>query len=77
MSINIKKLKESLTLNDYDKIGDEKFLKHKKEILNAAKKLKPYFKVSVLFNNKFQGYQYSPFDFTKEQFEVLKKKKDL
>lgn len=56
---------------DYHKIGDKESLAYKDNIIKIAKSIKPYFKVSVLFNNKFEGYKYSPFDFTKEQFEYL------
>ena len=33
--------------------------------------LKPYFNVTVLYNNKFEGYKYSPLDFKQDEYEYL------
>ena len=40
-----------------------------------AKKLKTYFTVSVMFNNQYEGYKYSPFDFDKNVYEELYRKR--
>lgn len=56
---------------DYHKIGDNKSKIYRQNVLKIADKLRPYFTVTTLYNNKFEGYKYSPFDFTKEQYEYL------
>lgn len=60
---------------DYHEIGDEQSLKYKSDVLKMAKKLKTYFTVSVMFNNQYEGYKYSPFDFDKNVYEELYRKR--
>lgn len=57
--------------SDYHLDNDEEFEKWQKSVLKIAEKLKGYFDVSVMFNTKYDTYQYSPFDYTKEQFEEM------
>ena len=58
-----------ITREDFS--SDEEFEKWQKSVLKIAEKLKGYFDVSVMFNTKYDTYQYSPFDYTKEQFEEM------
>jgi len=58
---------------DYQDPQDAESQEYRKKVMKTASMLKPYFRVNVMFNDRFQGYKYSPFDFTKEQFEYLYK----
>ena len=49
------------------------FIEGVNKIINV---LSGYFKISVMYNNQgYDGYKFSPFDFTKEQYNVLWKER--
>lgn len=56
---------------------NEEYEIFEKNVEKLAQQLKPYMKVYVCYNNQgFDGYKYSPFDFTREQFDILYKNKE-
>lgn len=58
--------------SDYESINSKEFIQFKDEVNKMAKLLKGYFKISVMYNNQgYNGYKFSPFDFTREQYNVL------
>lgn len=58
--------------SDYHTIGDDDFKFFVVKMKKLTNKLKPYFNVSIVYNNQgYDGYKFSPVDFTKEQFDVL------
>lgn len=60
--------------SDFHKIGDEEYEIFEKNVMKIAQILKPYMQVFVCYNNQgYDGYKFSPFDFTREQFDVLYK----
>lgn len=76
------KLKKILTLgikeciigidSDFKEYGDSEYDEFEKNAFKIAHMLKGYCKVSVIYNNQgYEGYQYSPFDFTREQYDIM------
>ena len=64
--------------SDFHKIGDEDYEIFYKNVMKIAQQLKPYMTVYVCYNNQgYDGYKYSPFDFTREQFDILYENKEL
>ena len=58
--------------SDYAKIDDEDYKFFVVKMNKIIGKLKPYFQVEVVYNNMgFDGFKYSPCDFTFEQFNDL------
>lgn len=57
----------------------EEYIKFEDKVLKMAKPFKPYIgKISVCFNNKgYEGYKFSPCDFTREQFDLLYKNREI
>lgn len=63
--------------SDFQEIGDENYEMFKKNVIKIAQQLKPYMKVYVCYNNQgYDGYKFSPFDFTREQFDILYSNKE-
>lgn len=56
---------------DYSNVDTVEFNQYVKKVQKIAKSLKPYFSINVLYNEKLKGYKYSPFDFTREEYELL------
>ena len=58
--------------SDYRQVGDDDFKFFVAKMRKLAGKLKPYFGVSIVYNNQgYDGYKFSPMDFTREQFDKL------
>lgn len=77
ISLNIDKVVIMLD-SDYHNVGDEEYYAFEDKVMKMYDMLKPYFKVYVCYNNQgYDGYKYSPFDFTREQFNILYKEKEL
>lgn len=64
--------------SDFTEIGDNiPYNDFEKRVLKIANKLKPYMEVYVCYNNLgYNGYKFSPFDFTREQFNKLYESKE-
>lgn len=63
--------------SDFHKIGDKEYEIFEKNVMKIAQILKPYMQVFVCYNNQgYDGYKYSPFDFTREQFDILYENKE-
>lgn len=63
--------------SDFHEIGDEDYDKFYNNVMKMAQLLKPYMTVYVCYNNQgYDGYKYSPFDFTREQFGILYENKE-
>lgn len=71
--------------SDFHAIYDENneltkdYIEFEDKVLKMAKPFKPYVgKISVCFNNQgYEGYKFSPCDFSKEQFNVLYKNREI
>ena len=65
--------------SDFTEIGDNKeYDAFEKQVIKMANKLKPYMEVYICYNNLgYTGYKFSPFDFTREQFDKLYESKEL
>ena len=58
--------------SDYRQVGDDDFQFFVAKMRKLAGKLKPYFGVSIIYNNQgYDGYKFSPMDFTYNQFMTL------
>ena len=58
--------------SDYHTVGDDEFRFFVAKMKKLAAKLRPYFSIAILYNNQgYNGYKFSPIDFTREQFEKL------
>ena len=64
--------------SDFTEIGEnQEYKDFETRVIKMANKLKPYMEVYVCYNNLgFDGYKFSPFDFTKEQFDKLYEAKE-
>ena len=63
--------------SDFKEINSDEFRAFEKKVMKIADKFTPYMKVDILYNNLgFDGYKFSPTDFTKEQFRKLWKSKE-
>lgn len=66
--------------SDFYEVGDEDYVKFEEKIMKMYNMLKPYFKeIYVIYNNLgFKDcYKFSPYDYTREQYEMLMKNKEL
>jgi DNA primase len=60
--------------SDYKNIGDDEYNYFIEKIKKNIKKLRPYFSLSVCYNNLgYDGYKYSPVDFSYNEFIELYK----
>ena len=58
--------------SDYRQVGDDDFQFFVAKMRKLAGKLRGYFNVSIMYNNQgYDGYKYSPVDFTYDQFMTL------
>lgn len=58
--------------SDYRQVGDDDFQFFVAKMRKLAGKLRGYFNVSIIYNNQgYDGYKYSPVDFTYDQFMTL------
>ena len=58
--------------SDYKQIGDEEFRFFVTKMKKLATKLRPFFSITILYNNQgYNGYKFSPMDFTRKQFDKL------
>lgn len=58
--------------SDYQRVGDDEFKYFVAKMKKIIVKLKPYFSVSLIYNNQgYDGYKFSPVDFTRAQFDRL------
>lgn len=58
--------------SDYKQVGDDDFQFFVAKMRKLAGKLRGYFNVSIMYNNQgYDGYKYSPVDFTYNQFMTL------
>ena len=58
--------------SDYRQVGDDDFQFFVAKMRKLAGKLRGYFNVSIIYNNQgYNGYKYSPVDFTYDQFMAL------
>lgn len=58
--------------SDYRQVGDDDFQFFVAKMRKLAGKLRGYFNVSIIYNNQgYNGYKYSPVDFTYDQFMTL------
>ena len=58
--------------SDYKAIGDDDFKFFVVKMKKLAAKLRPYFSVSLIYNNQgYDAYKFSPMDYTREQFDKL------
>lgn len=58
--------------SDYKQVGDDDFQFFVAKMRKLAGKLRGYFNVSIIYNNQgYEGYKYSPVDFTYDQFMTL------
>lgn len=58
--------------SDYRQVGDDDFQFFVTKMKKLADKLRGYFNVSIIYNNQgYDGYKYSPVDFTYDQFMTL------
>lgn len=58
--------------SDYRQVGDDDFKFFVAKMRKLAGKLRGYFNVSIIYNNRgYEGYKYSPVDFTYDQFMTL------
>lgn len=58
--------------SDYKQVGDDDFKFFVAKMRKLAGKLRPYFSTSIVYNNQgYDGYKFSPMDFTREQFDKL------
>ena len=57
----------------------EEYIKFEDKVLKMAKPFKPYVnKITCCFNNQgYEGYKFSACDFTKEQFDILYKNREV
>ena len=63
--------------SDFKKNGDSEYLFFIEKIKKIIKKLRPYFQIFVCYNNQgYDGYKFSPVDFSREQFYNLLKNKE-
>lgn len=64
--------------SDYHTVGDAEFEFFRAKMQKLIAKLKPYFSVSLIYNNQgYDGYKFSPVDFTEEQFHKLYKERAI
>lgn len=64
--------------SDFQHIGDQDYDNFLSKANKIAKALKPYFAVEICYNNLgLNGYKYSPFDFSKEEFDKLYKNREV
>lgn len=66
------------TIYDENNELTEDYIEFEDKVLKMAKPFKPYIgKISVCFNNQgYEGYKFSPCDFTREQFDMLYKNRE-
>ena len=58
--------------SDYRAIGDDDFKFFVVKMKKLAAKLRPYFSVSLIYNNQgYDAHKFSPMDYTREQFDRL------
>lgn len=59
--------------SDFRERGDDDYRLFVATINKTIKRLRPYFaKISVMWNNQgWDGYKFSPFDFSREQYDML------
>lgn len=58
--------------SDYRQVGDDDFKFFVAKMRKLAGKLKSYFSTSIIYNNQgYDGYKFSPVDFTYDQFMTL------
>ena len=58
--------------SDYRQVGDDDFQFFVAKICKLVGKLRGYFNISIIYNNQgYDGYKYSPVDFTYDQFMTL------
>ena len=58
--------------SDYHIVGDDEFKFFVAKMKKLISKIRPYFSCSVIYNNQgYDGYKFSPVDFTQEQFNKL------
>lgn len=58
--------------SDYRQVGDDDFKFFVAKMRKLVGKLRGYFGVSIIYNNQgYDGYKFSPMDFTREQFDKL------
>lgn len=58
--------------SDYKQVCDDEFKFFVAKMKKIISKISPYFSVSVLYNNQgYNGYKFSPVDFTQEEFNKL------
>ncbi|PNX48574.1 MAG: hypothetical protein BV457_03425 [Thermoplasmata archaeon M9B1D] len=64
--------------SDFHEVGDEEYKKFEEKVYKIGDKLNPYVQnIEVIYNNcGFDGYKYSPTDFTREQFNELWKRRE-
>lgn len=65
--------------SDFNEYGDDDYTKFEENVFDMAKMIKPYSdEIYVVYNNQGykDAYKYSPFDFTREQFDVLWENKE-
>ena len=58
--------------------SDEEYLAFEKKIFKLSELFKGYCQVEVMYNNLgLEGYKYSPFDFTREEYEKLYENREI
>lgn len=64
--------------SDFIEVGDEHFAKFEKKVMNIYNEFKPYVdNIYCVYNNQgYDGYKFSPCDFTREQFDILMENKE-
>ncbi|MBQ0089342.1 MAG: hypothetical protein KBT27_08415, partial [Prevotellaceae bacterium] len=64
--------------SDFHKVGDEEYNKFEQNVFKIASQLKNFMKVSVCYNNQdYEGYKFAPCDFTREQFDIMYKEREV
>lgn len=64
--------------SDFRCVGDEDYGKFADKVDKMANVLRPYFKVEVCYNNLgLDGYKFSPFDFSREDFDRLYENREV
>jgi len=64
--------------SDFEQYGDKNYQLFEKKVFKIVDMLKGFFEISVCYNNQgYDGYKFAPCDFSKEQFKILYKNREI
>lgn len=64
--------------SDFHQYGDAEYEDFETNVFKIANQLKNFMTVSVCYNNQgYEGYKFAPCDFTREQFDVMYKRREF